>query len=261
MAEPTDREGTGPAGSSRNPRAFARLSWIRIRKLARLTSNPGYWPALKSGVAASVEHSRIPFRPDIRTVLDVGASRGQFALFALQRFPGAMVICFEPLPGPLADLKGVLGDSVETVESAVGAEPGRATINVSTRDDSSSLLPIGRRQVEEFPGTGAADSLEVEVTTLDRALADPPARPCLLKIDVQGLELEVLKGAGRTLEAVDEALIECSFVELYEGQAMADEVVAFLLERGLRLAGVHEVAYSSEGRAIQADFHFRREAG
>ena len=87
----------------------------------------------------------------------------------------------------------------------------------------------------------------------------PPARPCLLKVDVQGLELDVLRGAARTLESVDEALIECSFVELYEGQPLADEIVLQMLEAGLRLAGVHEVVYSADGTAVQADFLFRRD--
>ncbi len=194
-------------------------------------------------------------------MLDVGASRGQFALFAATNFPEARIVCFEPLPGPLDDLTRVLGDRVEVRPVAVGARPGTATMNVSQRDDSSSILPIGQKQVGEFPGTAAIASIDVEVTTLDTALEEPGERPCLLKIDVQGLELEVLKGAAETLTQVDEALIECSFVELYEGQALADEVVEYLLGFDLRLVGVHEIAYSADGSAIQADFFFRREAG
>lgn len=229
--------------------------------MARIAVEPGYWPALRSGVAASVEHSRIPLRRDFRTVLDVGASRGQFALFAAQRFPDARIVCFEPLPEPAADLRRIMGDRVEVHETAVGATAGTETINISARDDSSSLLPIGSRQQHEFPGTGTERRIEVPVTTLDLMMDGELNGPCLLKIDVQGLELEVLKGATSTLGKVDEALIECSFVELYEGQAMADEVVAHLLEKGLRLAGVHEVTHSADGTAIQADFLFRRADG
>lgn len=194
-------------------------------------------------------------------MLDVGASRGQFALFASHRFPQARIICFEPLPGPAADLRRVMGDQVEIHETAVGASAGTATINVSARDDSSSLLPIGSRQQHEFPGTGTERRIEVPVTTLDQAVGEDLTGPCLLKIDVQGLELEVLKGAASTLGRVDEALIECSFVELYEGQALADEVIGHLSETGLRLAGVHEVTHSADGSAIQADFLFRRADG
>ena len=235
-----------------------RLTRLRARKLVRLLGDRTYWPALRNGVAASVEHASIPFGSGIRTVLDVGASRGQFALFAGSRFKGAKIISFEPLPEAMADLKRVLGHEVETHQTAVGSVSGHAWINVSGNDDSSSLLAIGPRQEVEFPGTAAVGSIEVPVTTLDEVLTDDLARPCLLKIDVQGLELEVLKGATKTLQSVDEALVECSFVELYEGQAMADEVVVHLRKAGLRLAGVYEVVHAADGTAIQADFLFRR---
>lgn len=201
----------------------------------------------------------MPFEEDFRTVIDVGASRGQFALFASRRFAEARIVSFEPLPGPAAKLEEVLGTRVDVRRTAVGSRPGRATVHVSRSDDSSSLLPIGSRQVEEFPGTGEAGSHAAETTTLDLAFAEPPERPCLLKIDVQGFELEVLRGAERTLGDVDEALVECSFIELYEGQPLADQIIAFMLEQGLRLKGVHGLSRSTGGEQIQADFHFRRE--
>jgi FkbM family methyltransferase len=191
-------------------------------------------------------------------VLDVGASRGQFALLAADLFPAARIICFEPLPGPRESIATVLGDRVELVEAAVGAGSGRAGINISARDDSSSLLPIGERQEAEFPGTGTSGTLDVPVTTLDESLASGFERPCLLKIDVQGFELAVLEGATGTLARVDEALIECSFVELYEGQPLADEVVAKMSRSGFRLRGVHGVTCSADGSTVQADFFFRR---
>ena len=52
--------------------------------------------------------------------------------------------------------------------------------------------------------------------------------------------------------------VECSFMELYAGQSFADEVIAWLRERGLRLVGVYHMAYDGEGRAVQADFLFGR---
>ena len=243
---------------SRKIYSQARLLRGRSVKFFRLLRRPSYWAAMRNGVAASVEHSSIGFNPDTRTVLDVGASHGQFALLATQLFPRARIVCFEPLPGPRAAIRNVLGDRVEIVPSAVGTETGLATINISAQDDSSSLLPIGEKQVEEFPGTGNIGSLEVPVTTLDEAVSGKITSPCLLKIDVQGLELDVLKGASETLPLVDEALIECSFVELYEGQPLADEIVNLMISKGLRLRGVHGVIYSSDGSAVEADIYFSR---
>jgi FkbM family methyltransferase len=238
-----------------------RLARTRATKLGRLAQHPGYWRSARQGVVASVEHHAVPFSDDIRTVFDVGASRGQFALFAVERFPKAQVTCFEPLPESRAALASVLDGRVEVRPVAVGAAPGTAELQVSAQDDSSSLLPIGSRQIAEFPGTARASTLEVPVVALEAEIGPATPGPRLLKIDVQGLELEVLKGAGRALDLIDEAFIECSFVELYEGQALADEVVAFLLDRGLRLAGIYGISYSADGSAVQADFLFRRHAG
>jgi hypothetical protein len=142
---------------------------------------------------------------------------------------------------------------------ALGARPGIAHLQVSAADDSSSLLPIGRRQVAEFPGTGYERSLEVSVATLADFLTDRLPGPRLLKIDVQGFELEVLRGAGESLALVDQVFVECSFVELYDGQPLADEVICFLKARGLRLVGVHGLATSADGSPLQADFLFARD--
>lgn len=239
-------------------RSRIRLTRTRASKLVRIAADPAYWRPLRAGVAASVEHSVVPFQDDTRTVFDVGASRGQFALFAAHRFPAATIDCFEPLPESQAALRNVLGERVRLHPAAVGAEPGRATMQVSAQDDSSSLLPIGDRQIREFPGTQRARELEIDVITLRDAIGSDIKRPSLLKIDVQGLELDVLRGAGDALDYVDDVYVECSFTELYEGQALADEVIAFLLQRGLRLIGAYGMLYAADGSALQADLLFRR---
>ena len=54
---------------------------------------------------------------------------------------------------------------------------------------------------------------------------------------------------------------ECSFIEWYAGQALADEVIAWLRERGFKLCGVYNMAYDRDGKAVQADFLFQHVAG
>ena len=236
------------------------LGRIRAAKAARLVTRPALWPALRHGVAASVEHSTVDFRPDVATVLDVGSSRGQFALFAADRWPDASIVCFEPLPESRALLERVLPPGrAEIRPMALGSERGELELHVSARDDSSSLLPIGATQTANFPGTEEKGRITVPVGVLEDHLTPDLAGPVLLKIDVQGFELEVLKGAGAGLDRVDEIYVECSFVELYTGQALAGEVVSHLAERGLRLAGVYGTARAADGTSLQADFLFRRD--
>ncbi len=244
-------------------KAFLSSSRVRGLKLVRLARTPRLWPAaapaLREGVFPSLEHATIRFGQEFATVVDVGAARGQFALFALARFPGARLICFEPLPDAFATATRLLAHRrVELHAVGLGAVAGQATLHVSAQDDSSSLLPIGWRQVQAFPGTQERQAIVVNVDVLENYLPADLARPCLLKIDVQGSELDVLRGAGDALSVVDEVLVEASFAELYTGQARADEVIGYLAGRGLRLADIHGMVRDVDGVALQADLLFRR---
>lgn len=232
----------------------------KARKAAKLSRTPRWRAALRHGVAATIEHSDVDFGADFATVLDVGGHHGQFTLFALERFPEAQVVSFEPQADGAAKIAEVTAgeDRVRIENFALGAEPGSAELNVSKRSDSSSLLPIGSAQTEAFPGTEAAATETIAVETLDNLLPDPPARPALLKIDVQGFELDVLRGAERSLAAIDAVFVECSFVELYEGQPLVGEIIAFLAKRGFAIAGVFGVSHGTGGACLQADFLFRR---
>jgi hypothetical protein len=97
------------------------------------------------------------------------------------------------------------------------------------------------------------------VVRLDDALrVSELPHPVMLKIDVQGFELNVLKGAERSLTDIDHLYIELSFAPLYVGQPLASEVVAWLAQRGFVLAGIYHVEPDQAGRSIQADVHFQR---
>ena len=235
----------------------------RLVKVIRIFWVPAWRDALlRHRVAAGVEHARVLRNlGSVGTVVDIGANRGQFALAARHVFPQARIVSFEPLAGPAALWRAVFaGDTRATlVEAAVGPEPGEAQIHLSARDDSSSLLPITARQNTLFPGTAEAGTATIRVVRLADALpaADIEA-PALLKLDVQGFELQALAGCEALLDRFDWVYVECSFVELYAGQAFADEVIAWLRERRLRLTGVYHMADDGDGRAVQADFLFGR---
>lgn len=234
--------------------------WRRLRKLTVLVRNRTWLRALRRGVAASVEHRDVPFGSSFATIIDVGAHHGQFALLARERYPIADIVCLEPLPNAVERLGAVHGGDERLVilPYAVANEHGHRAMHVSRKTDSSSLLPILQPYVDAFPGTEEAQTFDVEVRTLDALFASPVSRPALLKIDVQGGELEVLAGAGRVLAEVDVVFVECSFVEFYRGQALADQVVSALLDSGLRLDGVYSVVRDARGRCLQADMLFRR---
>ncbi len=233
----------------------------RSVKLGRVVRDPLYRRGLRHGVAASIEHEHVPFGAEFSLVVDVGANRGQFALFAARRFPHARLICFEPLPGARAVL-GQLLDARPRTEVhgvALADRSGTADLHVARRDDSSSLLAITAAQVTAYPGTEEVDRLAVHTARLDEMLARPGAdEQALLKIDVQGGELQVLAGAEGVLSGFMEVLMECSFVELYAGQATVDTMVGHLRDHGFGLAAITGIGRDTENRPVQADLLFRR---
>ncbi len=243
------------------PLGLPSLMLRRASKLFVLVRQPPYRRALRHGVAASTEHDRTPLQHDYRTILDVGANRGQFGLVAMRRFPHASLVCFEPLPGPRATLERVLASHprLRIVDAAVAASTGRSILHVTRADDSSSLLRTTELQVQQFPGTEIVEELSVATERLDTLIDRAElAAPVLLKIDVQGTELDVLRGAVDLLKKVDTVLVECSFVVLYSGQALADDVIGMLRGQGFSLVDIAAPTTNSGGRVVQADLVFER---
>jgi len=126
---------------------------------------------------------------------------------------------------------------------------------VSASDDSSSLLPISQVQERLFPGIGEVRTETIRVGPLaDYVSPEEIVPPALLKLDVQGFELGALRGCADLLKCFAHVYAECSFVELYTGQALAHEVINWLYERGFKLSGIYNVSYDKAGQAVQGDF-------
>jgi FkbM family methyltransferase len=211
---------------------------------------------LRYGVAAAVEHRRALSGLDVATVVDVGANKGQFALLATAVFPGATIYSFEPLGEPAARLRKVLGAKVTLFETAIGPSEKQGIIYVSQRTDCSSLLPIAK-QSEIFPGTGLKEEKVIPIAPLSKYISPEDIKqPAMLKIDVQGYELEVLKGCDPLLIYFQFVYLESSFTELYQGQALVGEVILYLVHSKFRLVGVYNQVKDSKGKPVQADFLF-----
>jgi FkbM family methyltransferase len=209
-------------------------------------------------VLAGGEHRRVLMR-DLSTVIDIGANRGQFALAVRRWAPRARIISFEPLPGPSSIFRKVFvgDDQVSLIEAAIGPSVGHTRMHVSERDDSSSLLPISSLQTRTFPGTREIRTEEVRMGPLNEFVSvDELKAPAMLKLDVQGFEYEALTGCESILRHFLWVYCECSFVELYTGQRLACDIIAWLAERGFLLADIQNPACDESGHCIQADFLF-----
>lgn len=215
---------------------------------------------LRHQVLAGAEH-RYVLSDELRTVVDIGANRGQFALATRRWAPKARIVSFEPLNIPAAIFRRVFAgdDRVVLHQVAIGPKSMMQTMHVSARDDSSSLLPISSLQTTVFPGTEEVAVVEVHVAPLDEFISAADLQsPAMLKLDVQGFEFDALRGCESLLKHFDWVYCECSFVELYSGQKLAWEIIDWLSVRGFCLIGMFNPAYDHRGQAVQADFLFSR---
>lgn len=238
-----------------------KLFLLRLQKLLQILRDPFLTRALLQGAAAGTEHRPLLQTLSCACVVDVGANRGQFALIARKTFPQAFIHSFEPLQEPAQVFQRIFAhdDKVKLHPCAIGEKESTAEFHVAKDDDSSSLLPAAQSQTDLFPGAAESEVRTVSVLPLSRVLpAESVPANSLLKIDVQGFELEVLKGSQDLLDRFAYLYIECSFIELYQGQALAHEVIAWLAQRGFILSGIHNLYYEN-GRAVQGDFFFTKQ--
>lgn len=190
---------------------------------------------------------------DPSLVLDIGANRGQFAAAALHRWPTARVVSFEPLDGPAASLRAIADPRLTGHQVALGRMEGRIDIHEHPYSVSSSVL----RSIDPH-GTDTSVRT-VPMRTLDASLASTSLDPesVLLKLDVQGYELEVLAGATKSLASVDALVIEQAFIATYEGQPLFGDVHGKLQQLGFsldRLVDWRRVA----GQVIEVDCLYLR---
>ena len=193
----------------------------------------------------------------IGVVLDVGASDGSWAAALRRGGYRGRIVSFEPLSESFAALARTADWEVRPL--ALGERAGRAVLHVSANGQSSSLLPMLERHRRAAPDSAVTGSEEVELARLDDLGVVGLDDRAYLKLDVQGAELEVLRGGARTLETVRVVEAELSTVELYAGQALLGEVVEHLYGRGFEPIGLEpSFRDRSTGDLLQVNGWFRR---
>ena len=175
----------------------------------------------------------------IGVVVDAGANEGLFARGLRDEGYTGRIISLEPLSSVFVLLALAAGDDPawECRRLALGSAPGEVTLHVAQNLASSSFLAIEDELRAAEARVATIGSEECTVTTLDTLAPElfGPQDRLYLKLDVQGFELEALRGAERTLGQVDVLDVELSETPLYRGAPSTAEVVAYLAERGYTL--------------------------
>ena len=196
---------------------------------------------------------RLGFEP--KTIIDVGAADGTPGLY--DYFPDADLLLIDPLEEHMPALReiGRKHARAKITLGAAGAAPGEIAINVYPNRLTGSSCMVDP--------CGIGSARRVPMITLDGECAARGLRaPYLIKVDTQGFELEVLRGATAVLAETEIVILEVSFFRLFTSNPIFSEVILFMAERGFEL---YDFLGSStrplDGALAQADVVFARRTG
>ncbi len=201
---------------------------------------------------------------DIDLVIDVGGNRGQYARLIRKRvgYRGAL-ITVEPIPELAAELRHTAAGDARwaIVDAALGEAAGTATLHVTRGIELSSLLAPSNVASDSLASFNTVErELSVRVQTLADLLAQHPLargkRSIYLKLDVQGFELPVLRGAGPALERIAALQAELSVIPLYNGVAPYHEQMREIDALGFQLSFLPAHNYTQFPDMIDFDGHF-----
>jgi FkbM family methyltransferase len=190
------------------------------------------------------------FKP--QHVFDVGAYQGDFTRVCLDVWPETRVSAFEVLDKQVRQLHRLkaAGVPVEVFACLLGAE-NRVGVTFHELETASSVL---REHVHQLAATR-----QYPMRTVDAIVQQHGNAPDLLKLDVQGYELEVLKGSERTLDQVTVILAELNLLDIHIGVPLLSDLILWLDQRGWVAYDICGLTRRPLDSALwQADFIFVR---
>lgn len=208
--------------------------------IRRLSTLDGYEPGLETRPIGALEL----FLEDVRArgfsphgIIDVGANRGDWTRMALSIFPKTPVLMIEPqdeMEPSLSELAKSVPDC-HFIKAGAGRQSGELFQTISENTVGSTFLPPVNTELVE---TGK--QRKTRIVTIDNILARdyPKFIPDLVKLDVQGFELEVLSGGETLFGKTEVFILEAGFFPFMPGQPIAREIISFMAARGYELYDV-----------------------
>jgi len=200
---------------------------------------------------------------NISLVLDVGANIGQYGEQLREIGYKKKIVSFEPLNTAYVLLSSCAKkDKLWEVNNyALGDKEELAKINIAANSMSSSLLEMLPSHIKSAPESEYVGQEDIQVKTLDSVfpILASQTDKVYLKIDTQGFEENVLKGAENSLKLIDAIQLEMSLIPLYSDEPLFDEMYHFLYQKGYRLIAL-ETGFTNKktGELLQFDGIFHR---
>jgi len=185
------------------------------------------------------------YLPSNPIILEAGAHDGTDTLRMASFWPEANIHAFEPVPGAYNELLARATKHPARIHChplGLGPSKGKMRMHVSGDGSagscqSSSLLPPSKSHTDEYSFVSFGKQIDVEVTSIDEWAQERGIdRVDFMRLDMQGYEIEALKGAERTLKTTSAIQIEVSHIQLYQGAPLYAEVKDWMAGRGFRPA-------------------------
>jgi FkbM family methyltransferase len=231
-------------------RALARLGW----HVSRVP--PNRFEAMEQLLGQLQRRGYVP-----RVIIDGGSNFGQFAAKARRVYPEALLHLVEPQPECADALEALVRrDGRMRLHRTVLTRPGVDRVRmVGTGADGGCSGAWVAREGEALDAHDG--TLVAGASTLDALFADVVAEDrALLKLDIEGHEVEALSGGARLLDAVEVVVSEVQFFEvLHNGRPCFTDLLGFLEERGFELYDIAALASRArDGRLCMGDAVFAR---
>lgn len=185
------------------------------------------------------------------SVFDVGAYEGDFIKMCLDLWPNTTILAFEPLQEKVAFLHHRFKNNKVSLEQTLVGEVDTDNVKFYADETASSVLMSdevnSKKDIRYLPMRKLESVIEQKGIT----------PPCLLKIDTQGYEFEILKGCGKYLSSIQFILLELNFIEVYSNARLAHEVISYLNQHGFVIYDVCAIHRRPLDMALfQIDFLF-----
>lgn len=188
-------------------------------------------------------------------IVDGGANVGEMTAEFLSQYHSPVIHAFEPIPELVSQLKTRFVDLQNVIIHgvALGAETKTVSFNVlNYMGSSSAFSPSAILKGYHGKKMDVNEVVDVPQLRLEEAL-DPECTVDLLKLDLQGYELEALKGCGKLLERIKIITIEIEFIPLYDGQPLFGDIDVYLRAQGFRMLNLYELYTHPDGQLTAGD--------